>query len=163
MHISTITGTVKWFDTVKGFGFVVPDGGWPDALLPASIVRTTPAKIAYPGARVSCEVDHDNRGLRVIRVIGVAEGGVQPLSAPYGSLIPAKVKWFDERRGFGFLSDAAGDIFVHAEVVMAARLWPVSVGDRVQAHVERRPSGRFAACLAPVTPLRSRHSLAEVA
>jgi CspA family cold shock protein len=162
MQISTITGTVKWFDTVKGFGFVVPDGGWPEALLPANVVRTAPAKIAYSGARVMCEVGHDYRGLRVTCVIGAAEDGGEPLPYPRGPFIPARIKWFDERRGFGFLRDSAGDIFVHAEVVRGARIWPVAAGDKVRACVERRPGGRFAACLAPDLPLRL-HNVVEVA
>ena len=29
----SLTGSIKWFDVAKGFGFVVPDGGGPDILL----------------------------------------------------------------------------------------------------------------------------------
>ena len=153
MHISTITGTVKWFDTIKGFGFVVPDDGLPDVLLPGSIARSAPAKVAYPGARLTCEVVHDSRGLRVTRVIGAVDGAVQPLSAARGPLVAAEIKWFDQQRGFGFLRDRVGDIFVHAEVVMAARLWPVSAGERVRAQVENGPNGRFTSCLFPANSL----------
>ena len=34
-----ITGTVKWFDPGKGFGFVVADTGGPDILLHANVLR----------------------------------------------------------------------------------------------------------------------------
>ena len=29
----SLSGSIKWFDVAKGFGFVVPDGGGPDILL----------------------------------------------------------------------------------------------------------------------------------
>ncbi|WP_366915539.1 cold shock domain-containing protein, partial [uncultured Lentibacter sp.] len=34
-----VRGSVKWFDPVKGFGFVVADTGGPDILLHANVLR----------------------------------------------------------------------------------------------------------------------------
>ena len=32
-NLVEISGVIKWFDASKGYGFIVPDNGWPDVLL----------------------------------------------------------------------------------------------------------------------------------
>jgi CspA family cold shock protein len=34
-----VSGTIKWFDTGKGFGFIIPDGGGGDVLLHVTCLR----------------------------------------------------------------------------------------------------------------------------
>ncbi|MEL6337895.1 MAG: cold shock domain-containing protein, partial [Pseudomonadota bacterium] len=36
---SIVTGKVKWYDAVKGYGFVIPDDGGGDVMVHASCVR----------------------------------------------------------------------------------------------------------------------------
>ena len=152
MNDFTITGTVKWFDTAKGFGFVVPDNGLPDALLHHSVVRRAGFKIAFEGARVACRVAKVNRQLRVHSILGIAAGASYPPlwpNYPASDFTPAMVKLFDDCRGFGFLADRAGDIFLHVEVVKAARLWPIAPGEQLRARICRRCGRRFAIELWP--------------
>ena len=47
-----VWGQVKWYDAVKGYGFVVPDGGGPDIMVHASCVRGFGERALGEGARV---------------------------------------------------------------------------------------------------------------
>ena len=38
-NIVEISGVIKWFDASKGYGFIVPDNGWPDVLLHVTVLR----------------------------------------------------------------------------------------------------------------------------
>lgn len=50
------------------------------------------------------------------------------------------VRWFDERRGYGFIArEAAVDVFFHASAVRAPR--PLAPGDRVSFEVAEAPRG----------------------
>ena len=50
------TGTVKWFSTVKGFGFIQPEDGSRDVFVHISAVERSGLGTLYEGQRVSFEV-----------------------------------------------------------------------------------------------------------
>jgi CspA family cold shock protein len=41
------TGTVKWFNATKGFGFIQPDDGWTDAFVHISAVERDPFAVTF--------------------------------------------------------------------------------------------------------------------
>ena len=51
-----VSGTVKWFDPSKGYGFIAPDEDLPDVLLHVTCLRRAGFQTAYEGARAVCEV-----------------------------------------------------------------------------------------------------------
>jgi cold shock protein len=55
------TGTVKWFNTTKGFGFIVPDNGGPDVFVHISAVEGAGMKTLNEGQKISYELQ-ENRG-----------------------------------------------------------------------------------------------------
>jgi CspA family cold shock protein len=55
------TGTVKWFDTTKGFGFIQPDDGGKDAFVHISAVERAGMSSLQEGQKVSFELVKDNR------------------------------------------------------------------------------------------------------
>jgi ATP-dependent RNA helicase RhlE len=57
-----LTGTVKWFNTQKGFGFVEPDDGGKDVFLHISVVERAGMGLPREGQKVSCDVERDQRG-----------------------------------------------------------------------------------------------------
>lgn len=49
-------GTVKWFNSLKGFGFILPDGGGPDVFVHISAVQKAGYTSLVEGAKVSYEL-----------------------------------------------------------------------------------------------------------
>ena len=55
------TGTVKWFNATKGFGFIQPDNGGPDAFVHISAVERAGMRDLQEGQKVSYELVADKR------------------------------------------------------------------------------------------------------
>lgn len=53
------SGTVKWFNQAKGFGFILPDNGGPDVFVHVSALASTGAQSLAEGQRVSFDVAQD--------------------------------------------------------------------------------------------------------
>ena len=57
-----ITGTVKFFDSTKGFGFITPDTGGKDAFVHISAVERAGMQTLKDNQRVSFDMEEDRRG-----------------------------------------------------------------------------------------------------
>ncbi len=55
-------GTVKWFNSAKGFGFIQPDDGTKDAFVHISAVERAGLTSLSEGQRVKYELQTDRRG-----------------------------------------------------------------------------------------------------
>ena len=60
--MSTTTGTVKWFNESKGFGFIEPEGGGKDCFVHHSAIVGTGFKTLAEGQRVTFEVEQGQKG-----------------------------------------------------------------------------------------------------
>ncbi len=56
-----LTGTVKWFNTQKGFGFIQPDQGGSDVFVHASAVERAGIGSLHEGQKLSFELERDQR------------------------------------------------------------------------------------------------------
>ncbi|MES2137752.1 MAG: cold-shock protein [Pseudomonadota bacterium] len=56
------TGTVKFFNESKGYGFIAPDGGGNDAFVHISAVERSGMRSLRENQRVTYELQQDNRG-----------------------------------------------------------------------------------------------------
>ena len=56
------TGTVKWFNDSKGFGFITPDGGGDDLFAHFSAINMPGFKTLTEGQKVSFEITAGNQG-----------------------------------------------------------------------------------------------------
>jgi len=65
-------GTVKWFNDAKGFGFIQPDGGGPDAFAHFSAIQGEGFKSLKEGARVSFELTEGAKGLMAAHILADA-------------------------------------------------------------------------------------------
>ncbi len=62
-------GQVKWFDAVKGYGFLVPSDNSDDVLIHKSILRDAGIDTIYEGTVIVCEVVCRERGQQATRII----------------------------------------------------------------------------------------------
>ena len=56
------TGTVKFFNAAKGFGFISPEGGAKDVFVHISAVERAGMRTLNDGQRVSFELENDRQG-----------------------------------------------------------------------------------------------------
>jgi CspA family cold shock protein len=67
------SGTVKWFNDKKGYGFIVPDGLNKDVFVHYSAIQAEGFKTLSEGDKVQFEIFEDTKGARAKDVIRVAE------------------------------------------------------------------------------------------
>ena len=156
------SGTVKFFNAAKGFGFIAPDEGGTDVFVHISAVERSGLRELSEGDRVSFEVEEDRRSGKLaaidLRVTGSGPSSSrQPAERPRGeyqrsgavSRGPASrqmegsgrgvVKWFNATKGFGFIQPETGgeDVFVHISAVERAGLRELREGQTVSFDIER--------------------------
>ncbi|SHE75908.1 cold-shock DNA-binding protein family [Litoreibacter ascidiaceicola] len=151
-----VVGQVKWFDAVKGFGFVVADEGGPDILLHANVLRNFGQGSVADASKVELRVQETDRGLQAVEVLSLTppetdpnDTGIANVIADYDNveMIPARVKWFDKGKGFGFANayGSSEDIFLHVEVLRRCGLADLLAGEAVCVRVVDGERGQMAA------------------
>ncbi|WP_029008185.1 cold-shock protein [Azospirillum halopraeferens] len=166
-----ITATVKWYNPDKGFGFVTPEDGSPDAFLHASAVQFSGHDSLPEGTTVVCDLSRGPKGPQVAalhsvdtstatgdRPRGGSRGGSSyggggggsrrggwddAGSSSGGEVVDGTVKWFNATKGFGFIAPDSGgkDVFVHAKAIERSGLSGLSDGERVRITVRQGMKG----------------------
>ncbi|MFI9722952.1 cold-shock protein [Streptomyces sp. NPDC052396] len=62
------TGTVKWFNEEKGFGFITPDGGGDDLFVHFRAIEAEGFKSLTEGQRVSFVAERGQKGMQAAQV-----------------------------------------------------------------------------------------------
>ncbi|MFR9728242.1 cold-shock protein [Saccharopolyspora sp. MS10] len=66
------TGTVKWFNAEKGFGFITPDGGGSDVFAHYSAIDATGFRTLDENQRVEFEIAQGPKGPQASQIRGIA-------------------------------------------------------------------------------------------
>jgi len=66
---SRITGTVKWFNGEKGFGFITPDNGQKDVFVHHSAIQSEGFRLLDEGQRVEFSIEPSAKGPRAADVV----------------------------------------------------------------------------------------------
>lgn len=155
-------GRVKWFNTVKGFGFLVPEDEQGDIFLHLSCLRETGHEYVAEGVTISCQVAKRGKGLQAIKILDIDTSTAVPfLPSPVkpsnvtrhpslhaeGEFVDTVVKWFDPVKGYGFLTQGEGtqDIFIHMETIRNEGAMPIQAGQTLRVRVGDSDKGPQAA------------------
>lgn len=153
-----VTGRVKWFNAVKGYGFVSSEGEPGDIFLHHSALLQAGHQGAEQGATVECDVVRGPKGLQAVRVFSVdtstveitdsdgsvlAYGEDYPLVEAEGEFFEVTAKWFNAEKGYGFVTRGEGtpDVFVHVKVLRLVGLEELLPGQALRVRAGAGPKG----------------------
>jgi len=153
-----VAGVVKWFDGSKGFGFLTDPEGGADILLHANVLRNFGQSSVAEGSHVSAMVQRTPRGMQAIEVLSIEPPASEPMPAIADlcsatpeevallPLLPARVKWFDKAKGFGFANVFAQpeDVFLHIEVLRRSGLSDLQPGEALALRIVNGKRGLMA-------------------
>lgn len=146
-HPGHATGHVKWYNSAKGLGFLTSPDLEEDILLHKHTLHDFGRSSAYEGTIIEFEYVHTQNGCRVSKIINLLspeqpDDHVDQPEADYiaDAFEPARVKWFDPKRGYGFAQvyGSSEDVFVGIAVLKRWSLTNVRVGEAINIRVAER-------------------------
>ncbi len=146
-----ITAVVKWFNPTKGFGFVQPNDGSPDAFLHISVVERSGNRDLIEGTTLVCDLCEGRKGPQVAeihRIESVPQAAPRPHYDTGGEsqVIEGRVKFFNAEKGFGFVTPDNGgkDVFVSARTLQRIGVPGLEADQRVRLQTRMGQKGPMA-------------------
>jgi CspA family cold shock protein len=147
------SGTVKFFNAGKGFGFIQRDEGGEDVFVHISAVERAGLESLAEGQTLKFTLV--DRGGKIsasdLEIVGDLIEAPKREAAPQRQLTGDKatgtVKFFNSMKGFGFITrdDGQPDAFVHISAVERSGMSGLNEGDRVEFDIEVDRRGKYSA------------------
>jgi cold shock protein len=159
-----VSALVKWYNPTKGFGFVQPEDGSPDAFLHASLVAQSGHDDLPEGTALICDIAEGPRGPQVAAIQSIEPpsepvmrsrpprrpggfgGGGGYAAAAEGDVVEGVVKFFNNEKGFGFIipDDGGKDVFISARTLTRAGINSLEAQQRVRVTTRLGQKGPMA-------------------
>lgn len=159
-----VQAVVKWFDPLKGFGFVVV--GDTEAFLHVSRLKASGLSDLPEGSEITVRLGPGKRGPEVTEVVEVGALGsalstrrAPDTRRPHATVqdtpeeeLVGSVKWYNSSKGFGFVAvgDGRKDVFVSGRVLERSGLNDLPEGRRVKMKVVQGQKGPEARSIQPL-------------
>ena len=145
-------GTVKFFNSGKGFGFIQRDEGGEDVFVHISAVERAGLEGLAEGQQLEFTlVDRGGKisasDLVVVGDVIAVEKREAPQRQLTGERATGTVKFFNSMKGFGFITrdDGQPDAFVHISAVERSGMQGLNEGDRMEFDIEVDRRGKYSA------------------
>lgn len=150
-EIQTARLHLKWFNSSKGFGFLVPEDGSFDAFIHITTLQDAGLNAAGEGAIFDCEIYDGDNGKQVRTITEVIETGeidmmTQSENEDGSVTMGGLVKWYKPEKGFGFIiaDDGQKDVFLHKSLLDRLEIDELEEGQRVKMTIKGVDKGREA-------------------
>ena len=148
-----VDARLKWFNTTKGFGFIVPVDDPCDAFIHVTTLQEAGIEEMGENALLSCHVVKGPKGALVTKVISMMEQGDNPAPVTYRfepsddevlETMEGTVKWYKPDKGFGFVipEDGQKDVFIHQSCLEKQMIGLLIPGQKVRMDVRSVSKGR---------------------
>lgn len=149
----SVRSRLKWFNSTKGFGFVVPVDDPCDAFIHITTLQDAGIHELGEDALLVCSIVKGPKGALVTAVEGLLEAGKSPEAISYRlpgeegetlHTMEGTVKWYKPDKGFGFIipEDGQKDVFVHKTCLDKHGLDILIPGQKVKMTIRCVAKGR---------------------
>lgn len=122
-----ISATVKFFDEAKGFGFVSPADGSPDAFVHISVLHNTSYTELREGMQIVCDLADGDRGQQVVAIHEPEEDETVAVASEVE--VTGVVTTYVPEHKYGFVTPDGGgaDVFIHVNMLERSDIDPADV------------------------------------
>ena len=148
-------GYLKRFDRDAGYGFLVSEDLDGDIFIHVEQLQTFGISGISETARVTFEYRKSERGFAVSRLVSIESGNSDQSESRnetgLNELEPARVKWFDEGKGFGFARVFGNpeDVYISKAVINNSSFTRLNPGDAICVRVATAQRGLSASAIYP--------------